>query len=108
MLGNAVRYRGNAPGMMTTIARRYGDVAFFRIGPLGFYLLSGPELVRDVLEGSEERFERIAGERRVSRRLLHDALFASEGPRHAAQRRLMEPVLYEQIPPAHAAGSPAG
>ena len=102
MIGNAIRYRGDAPGMMTAIARRYGDVAFFRIGPVGFYLLSSPELAHDVLVASDGHFQRIAGERRVSGRLLHDALFASENPKHAEQRRLMEPVMYEQVPPAHA------
>ena len=50
MIGNAIRFRGDAPAMMTAIARRYGDVAFFRIGPAGFYLLSGPELAHDVLD----------------------------------------------------------
>ena len=81
MIGALVRFRGNAPGMMTSIARRYGDLAFFRIGPAGFYLLSSPALARGVLEQHDERFERIAGERRVSGRLLHRALFASENPR---------------------------
>jgi cytochrome P450 len=102
MIGNLVRFRGDAPGMMTSIARRYGDVAFFRVGPAGFYLLSSPELARGVLEEHDERFERIAGERRVSGRLLHDALFASENPTHASERRLMEPVMYGQAPAAHA------
>ena len=102
MIRNWFRFKGNAPALFTDIARRNGDVAFFRIGPVGFYLLSSPELARDVLADSEASFERIAGERRVSRRLLHQALFASEGETHARQRTLMEPVMYRQAPPAHA------
>ena len=102
MIRDWVRFRGNAPAMFTDIARRNGDVAYFRIGPAGFYLLSSPELVHDVLVDSESSFERISGERRVSGRLLHEALFASEGETHARQRGLMEPVMYRQAPSAHA------
>jgi cytochrome P450 len=102
MVGAYMKFHGNTPAMMTAIARRYGDVAYFRVGPAGFYLLSGPDLALDVLVASDGAFERIAGERRVSGRLLHDALFASEGADHAAQRALMEPVMYGQAPPAAA------
>ncbi len=102
MIGNLVRFRGDAPGMMTSIARRYGDVAYFRVGPAGFYLLSSPELARGVLVEHDDRFQRISGERRVSGRMLHGALFASENPKHAEQRRLMEPVMYEEAPTTHA------
>jgi len=102
MIGNGLRYRSDAPAMLTAIARAYGDVAFARIGPTSFYLLSNPDLAHDVLERSEDHFERIAGMRRVNERIVHEAVFASEGAAHAEQRRVLEPVMFHEAPRTHA------
>jgi cytochrome P450 len=103
MLWRMARARGNTPVVLAGIARDFGDVAYWRIGPAGFWQLSRPDLVKEVLETQDQRFERIPGERRVSGRLLHRALFASEGDLHARQRTLMEPVMYGRAAQAHLA-----
>jgi cytochrome P450 len=65
-----------------------------------YHFLFHPDQVEEVLETHADRFERVAGERRVSGRLVDDALFASEGEKHARQREVMEPVMYHRAPDA--------
>jgi cytochrome P450 len=65
-----------------------------------YHFLFHPDQVEEVLETHADRFERVASERRVSGRLVDDALFASEGERHAGQREVMEPVMYRHAPEA--------
>jgi cytochrome P450 len=101
-LGYALRHRGDAPAILTGIARDHGDAVHVRAGPVAFYLLSNPAHVVDVLHASEDGFERTSNERRVNRRLLDDALFASEGTTRRRQRDLMEPVMFEALPAAQA------
>jgi cytochrome P450 len=66
------------------------------------YLLSHPDLTSSVLVTHDDRFERVGVERNYSRWVVGDSLFASEGALHASQRELIEPVMYGQVPPAHA------
>ena len=87
---------------MAAIAREYGDVAYLRAGPTGLYLLSHPDLTSGVLVAHDDHFERIPPERRYSRWVVGDALFASEGELHARQRELIEPVMYGEVPRLHA------
>jgi cytochrome P450 len=90
------------PQQLAEVARRFGDVAFVRIGPTGFYLLSHPELTNDVLTTHDERFERVPGERRLSRWVVRDSMFSSEGELRARERALIEPIMYGEVPAAHA------
>lgn len=101
MLWRLARARGDSPAVFTQIAREFGDVAYWRVGPVGFWQLSRPDLVKDVLDTHDERFQRLPSERRVSGRLVHAALFASEDGLHARQRDLMEPVMYGRAPGGH-------
>lgn len=100
-LGALVRQRGNMPALLTALKEKHGDIARARIGNSSFYLLSHPDHIMEVLETKQERFERVMGERRVSRRIAGDSLFWTEGEAHLGQRRVMEPVMYEQIPADH-------
>jgi cytochrome P450 len=94
--------RGKRHELLEGIAREYGDVAYVRAGPTGFYLISHPDLTNDVLDTHDEHFERIPGERRYSARVVNDALFASEGSFHARHRALIDPIMYGDFPLAHA------
>jgi cytochrome P450 len=96
------RNRGDRPEELAAIAREYGDVAYLRAGPTGLYLLSHPDLTSSVLVADDDHFERIPQERRYSRWVVGEALFASEGDLHARQRELIDPVMYGEVPRLHA------
>jgi cytochrome P450 len=94
--------RGRRNEFLEGVAREFGDVAYVRAGPTGFYLISHPDLANDALDTHDEHFQRIPGERRYSARVVNNALFASEGTFHAGQRALIEPILYGDVPSVHA------
>jgi cytochrome P450 len=101
-LATVRRLRSDRHHGLAAIAREYGDVAYIRAGPTGFYLLSHPDLVNGVLVTNDDRFERVPGERRFSRWVVRDAIFASEGELHARQRALIDPIMYGDAPAAQA------
>jgi cytochrome P450 len=90
------------PQQLAAIARRYGDVAYMKAGPTGLYLLSHPELTNEVLVTHDDRFERTPGERRLSRWVVRESMFSSEGKLRERERALIEPLMYGEVPAAHA------
>lgn len=75
------------------MARDYGDVAGFRIGPQPIVLLSGPEDIRDVLVVRQKNFTKGRGLERA-KLLLGEGLLTSEGEHHRRQRRLAQPAFH--------------
>lgn len=41
------------------LARKYGDIAHFKFGPVGMYLISHPNDIRDVLVISNKKFVKL-------------------------------------------------
>ena len=80
--------------VFSELVRRHGDVVRIRMGPRVFFLLAHPDDIEQVLETHAERFERLAGELRVSRRISGPAVSATEGAAHARERSVLEPVMY--------------
>lgn len=88
-----MRFRADPLAFLEGIARQYGDVAHWRIGPRRLYLLSHPELVREVLVTQQKRFIKSYVLQR-SRVLLGEGLLTSEGEFHLRQRRLAQPAFH--------------
>jgi len=87
--------RRDALGFLTEIARRYGDVARFRIGPTTLHILSRPEWIRDLLVTHADRFHKGRGLERA-KRVLGQGLLTSEDPVHLRQRRMMQPAFHRE------------
>ena len=77
---------------LSALARDYGDVAKFHLGSAEVYLLSDPELIRQVLVTDARFFVKGEGLQRA-KRLLGEGLLTSEGKFHLQQRRLLQPVF---------------
>src|ERR1700728_4799708 len=74
-------------------AREYGDIAYFRLGPLRIYLLNHPELIRQVLVEQAPKFYKPSLVKRASRRILGEGLLTSDGPLWKQQRKLIQPAF---------------
>ncbi|HEY7789567.1 MAG TPA: cytochrome P450 [Vicinamibacterales bacterium] len=91
---NLLRLRRDPLTFLTSLARDYGDVAAFHVGPVPIILLSHPDDVRDMLVTREWNFVKGPGLERT-KRLLGEGLLTSEGELHRRQRRLVQPAFHK-------------
>ena len=64
-----VALRCDPPAFLTGIARRYGDIARFRMGPIEIHLLNRADWIRDVLVTHSDLFHKGRGLERAKRLL---------------------------------------
>jgi cytochrome P450 len=83
-------------------AREYGDIAYFRMGPLRIYLLNHPELIRQVLVEQAPKFNKPGLVKLGARRSLGKGLITSDGPLWKQQRKLIQPAFrHERLAAAY-------
>jgi cytochrome P450 len=91
--GCLIPYRLDPLGFLPRLARDYGDVVRFRMGPRDMFLLNDPDLIREVLVTQDRRLSKSPA-LRVAERLLGKGLLTSEGELHRRQRRLAQPAFH--------------
>ncbi|MBV9468581.1 MAG: cytochrome P450 [Abitibacteriaceae bacterium] len=90
-----VELRRDILGLMTRLARDYGDITYIETGGMRFYFVSSPEYIRDVLITNHRNFTKSRG-LEVTKVVLGEGLLTSEGEFHRRQRRLMQPAFHWQ------------
>src|SRR6266496_1942765 len=76
------------------IARQYGDIAYYKAGPLHVYQLAHPDLARQVLVEQAERFIKARFIKQAFRPFAGDGLLTSDGETWKQQRRLIQPAFH--------------
>ncbi len=94
-LATLLAYRRGPHIFFQNLARRYGDVAFFKLGRENAFLISHPDYIRDVLVTHNDNFVKGLALQRA-RRLLGEGLLTSEGDFHRRQKRLAQPAFHRQ------------
>ena len=89
------RPSGDRLEFFTNIARTYGDVASFRLGPEQVYFINNPQYIKDIFVTHNAQFMKGRGLERA-KRLLGEGLLTSEGATHLRQRRLMQPAFHRE------------
>jgi len=77
------------------LARDYGDIVHFEIGPRHVFLLNHPDYIRDALNAHYQYFLK-GPPRRQTRHFLGEGLVTSDGDFHRRQRRLVKPAFHKQ------------
>ena len=78
---------------LSTIARKYGDVSYFKLGPEHVYLINNPDYIEKVLIYDHRNFKK--GKRlQTAKIVLGEGLVTSEGDFHNHQRRLIQPIFH--------------
>ena len=90
-----IAYRRGPLPYFQNLAKRYGDISFFTIGPQEAFFLNHPELIKDVLVTNHQNFMKGLVLQRA-KRLLGEGLLTSEGEFHRRQRRLSQPAFHRQ------------
>ena len=88
-------------GTLARLARDYGDIVAFRVGPQRLVLLNHPDYVEDVLVTRARVFKKGRALERA-KRLLGEGLLTSEADLHRRQRRLAQPAFHKQRIAAYA------
>ena len=95
LLGNLPRFRAQPLAFLTGIAREYGDLPYFRLGPYHAHLINHPDYIRDILVTNQSNFTKSRALQR-GRIFLGDGLLTSEGKFHLRQRRLVQPAFHRE------------
>lgn len=82
-------------GFFEKTAQEFGDIAFFKLGPQGCYILNHPDYIKDVLVTHNRNFTKSRGLERA-RIFLGEGLLTSEGDFHLRQRRLIQPAFHRK------------
>ncbi|MGE5245164.1 MAG: cytochrome P450 [Betaproteobacteria bacterium] len=95
-----------APGrdplqLFTGLARTHGDLVHFRMTGEHVFLVSRPDIIRDVLVTSSRNFTKSRGLERA-KNLLGEGLLTSEGASHLRSRRLLQPAFHRERIAAYA------
>jgi cytochrome P450 len=78
---------------LSTIARKYGDISYFKLGSERVYLINNPDYIEKVLIYDQHNFKK--GKRlQTAKAILGEGLVTSEGEFHNHQRRLIQPIFH--------------
>ena len=94
-LAGLLAYRRGPLPYFQNLARQYGDISYFKIGPQEAFFLNHPDLIKDVLVTNNQNFMKGLVLQRA-KRLLGEGLLTSEGEFHRRQRRLAQPAFHRQ------------
>jgi len=101
VVGHLRAFRAHPIDFLMKMAREYGDLPYFRLGPQHVYLVNHPDLVREVLVTNQANFTKSRALQRA-RVLLGEGLLTSEGQFHLRQRRLVQPAFHRERLTAYA------
>jgi cytochrome P450 len=99
--GNLPEFRRDRLDFLCRCARDWGDLAALRFGPRRILLVSGPELIEEVLVNQARHFRKHFA-LRLNPLVLGNGLLTSEGDFWLRQRRLAQPAFQRQRVAAYA------
>lgn len=92
VVGQAFRYLRDPIGFMTEAAA-YGDLTTLSVKPALLYLVTHPDLIRDIMVTHHQRVGR-GPNTEVLKWVMGDSLVTADGPDHLQQRRMMQPQFH--------------
>ncbi len=92
-LAHLFSFRRDSIGFLKKIAREYGDIVHFKIGPIRIVLLNHPDHIKEVLTTQYRNFVK-GRPLEMAKELLGEGLLTSEGEFHKRQSRLIQPAFH--------------
>ncbi len=96
LLGSVRDFRRDSLGFLEDVARRYGDVARYRMAHMTWYQVNHPDGVRRILQQHNHNYGKGTLTKGVLGPIAGEGLFTSEGENWLRQRRLMQPVFHRR------------
>ncbi|NUM56346.1 MAG: cytochrome P450 [Candidatus Hydrogenedentes bacterium] len=82
-------------GFMVELQRTYGDVVCFKVWDRTLYLVSDPDLIKDVFVTNHKNFTKSRA-LQLAKFIFGEGLLTNEGESHRRQRRMMQPAFHMQ------------
>ena len=79
-----------------TLGREFGDIAYYRVGPLRVYQLNHPNLARQILVEQPEKFQKAQLIKHAFRPFAGNGLLTSDGALWRQQRKLIQPAFHHR------------
>ena len=79
-----------------SIARQFGDIAYYHVGPLHVYQLNHPDFARQILVEQPEKFHKPKWLKRAFRSFAGEGLLTSDGAFWKRQHKLMQPAFHHR------------
>ena len=95
ILGMLPAVRRDPTGVFMHAARRFGDVAYFKIGPRRGYLITNPADIRHVLQDNARNYHKSPLYQKL-RMSIGNGLLTSEDDFWLRQRRIAQPAFHRQ------------
>jgi cytochrome P450 len=89
-------FRFDSLAFTLNVSREYGDIAYYRFGPLNVYHLCHPDLAQQILVGQPEKFRKPELLRHAFGPFAGEGLLTSEGAVWKQQRKLMQPAFHHR------------
>ncbi len=95
ILGSSFHYFRDILGFLIHMRKTYGEIAFFKLGKRKMYMVSDPEIVKDVLVTNNKNFSKSRALKRA-KMVVGEGLLTSEADFHLKQRRMIQPVFLQK------------
>lgn len=95
-LGHLFSYRRDSIGFLKKIAKEYGDIVHFKIGPIRIVLLNHPNYIKEVLTVQHRNFVK-GRPLEMAKELLGEGLLTSEGDFHKRHSRMIQPAFHRNM-----------
>jgi cytochrome P450 len=89
----AMRFRRAPLEFIREVCGTYGDIAYFRMGPIRAYFVNNPQWIREVLVAKHKSFRRPRWLTQPLAKVDGNGLVLSEGDLWQRQRRLVQPAF---------------
>lgn len=90
-----LRSRRDMLGLLSGMARDFGDASFIDTGSLPLFFFNHPDAVRELLQTQSQHFVKSRA-LEMAKMLLGEGLLTSEDPLHRQQRKLMQPAFHHR------------
>ena len=95
-LDHLFSYRRDSIGFLKKIAKEYGDIVHFKMGPIRIVLLNHSDYIKEVLTVQHRNFVK-GRPLEMAKELLGEGLLTSEGEFHKRHSRMIQPAFHRNM-----------